>query len=253
MVIYADVVMVLNFCVDFLLLCATNRFSGHGYGAKRAALAALVGSAYALICLVVQHPVLKKGSSHLVCLAVMAMIAFGVHKSGLRRALVFVLLSVASGGAVYLLQSDSFWGTLASCGCVGGLLVAGSGRQKASVVPVQLRYGNKRLRINALHDTGNSLADPLTGQSVLIVDCRIARLLTGLSRQELQDPVGSMGKLSGLRLIPYKTVGNPGGFLLGLKFSEVSIGGVTGSRLVAFAPDILSADGEYEALTGGVL
>ncbi len=253
MVIYADVVMGLNFCVDFLLLCASNRYSGHGYGAKRAALAAAVGSVYALVCLIWQHPLLKKGICHLVSLSVMAVIAYGVSKSALRRGILFVLLSMTLGGAVSVMQTDSFWGIVVSCGCVAGLCMAGFRRPQAGVVPVQLRYADKRLEINALHDTGNNLSDPLTGQPVLIVDCGVARYLTGLSRQELEDPVSSMGKLSGLRLIPYKTVGNPGGFLLGLKLSDVKIGGVTGSRLVAFAPGKLSEDGEYEGLTGGAL
>ncbi len=255
MVIYADVVMGLNFGVDFLLLCASNRLSGYPSGCGRAALAAAVGSIYAGACLFIENSIFESGLCHVVSLVVVALLAFGVRRSALRRGVLFVLLSMALGGTVFLLGSESFWGILASGACVMGLCVAGFRGQagNSTYVPVQLCYGDRCLHITALRDTGNSLLDPVSGQSVLIVDHKVAQRLTGLTREELQDPVGAMGRLPGLRLIPYKTVGQPGGLLLGLKISNVKIGDAVSSRLVAFAPDSLSADGEYEALTGGVL
>lgn len=255
MVIYADVVMGLNFGVDFLLLCASNRLSGYPMDWRRAAVAAAVGSLYAAVCLFARCRVFDSGWMHVFSLAVVAVIAFGFRKSALRRGILFVLLSMALGGTVYLMGSDSFWGIVASGAAVAGLCVAGFAGQAGSTafLPVELHHGDKYIRITALQDTGNSLKDPVTGQTVLVVDSNVARYLTGLSREELMDPVGSMGKLPGLRLIPYKTVGQPTGLLLGLKISHVKIGNTVNSRLVAFAPDCLSTDGEYEALTGGVI
>ena len=52
------------------------------------------------------------------------------------------------------------------------------------------------------------------------------------------------------RLIPYRAVG-AGGLLLAVQCDQVTIGGKPAGPLVAFAPDRLSAAGEYEALTGG--
>ena len=42
-----------------------------------------------------------------------------------------------------------------------------------------------------------------------------------------------------------------GGLLLAVQCDQVTIGGKPAGSLVAFAPDRLSAAGEYEALTGG--
>lgn len=255
MVIYADVVMGLNFGVDFLLLCASNRLCGHAYGWRRAALAAGVGSIYGALCLICRYGIFDSEWLHLLVLAFMALIAFGFSGSALRRGVVFLLLSMALGGTVYLMGSDSFWGILASGACVMGLCAAGfrGGVGGKRFAPVELKYGDTCLRITALLDTGNDLSDPITGQSVLIVDRRVAHRLTGLSQEQLNDPVEAMGLLPGLRLIPYKTVGNPGGLLLGMKLPDVKIGGSVGGRLVAFAPDVFSSDGEYEALTGGII
>ena len=106
------------------------------------------------------------------------------------------------------------------------------------------------MRLTALRDTGNSLRDPITGKPVLIVGADIAEKLTGLSPAALRDPVRTMGSLPGLRLIPYRTVGNTG-FLLALRIPSVKIGNRQGSALVAFSPHILGSG--YQALTGGTV
>jgi hypothetical protein len=54
-----------------------------------------------------------------------------------------------------------------------------------------------------------------------------------------------------LRLIPFRSVGNAGGFLLAKRFDQVVIGGKQQSALVAFAADGLGNGGIYQALTGG--
>ena len=48
--VYLDLVMLLNFLVDFLLLLGTNRLSGFPAAPGRCALAAVFGSVYAAGC-----------------------------------------------------------------------------------------------------------------------------------------------------------------------------------------------------------
>ena len=105
--------------------------------------------------------------------------------------------------------------------------------------------------MTALRDTGNTLKDPVTGADVLVVAQQVAEQITGLNSQQLSNPVESIGVIPGLRLIPYRTVGQSGGMLLALRIQKVKIGKQWGSRLVAFAPNGLCADGRYQALTGG--
>ena len=47
MVLYVDLVVLLNFLVDLLLILGTNRLAGYPPGLKRAVPAALLGGAYA--------------------------------------------------------------------------------------------------------------------------------------------------------------------------------------------------------------
>ena len=104
----------------------------------------------------------------------------------------------------------------------------------------------------ALRDTGNSLRDPVTGDAVLILASEAAQRLTGLTEQQIASPVETLtiGTLPGLRLIPYRAVGQ-GGLLLGMKLNCV-IDGRESSTVVAFDPGGLGKETMYQALTGGV-
>ena len=254
MPVYLDVVILLNFLVDFLLILGTNRLCGYPPGPGKASLAAGLGGIYAGACLVPGLRFLGNWLWRIVSLALIALIAFGFSKSALRRGIVFVLLTMALGGAVTVLGSGGFWGLVAAAGCLCLMCVFGFrgviGGE--AYVPVELSYGGKKLRLTALRDTGNTLRDPVTGKPVLVVNSEAAQKLTGLSQQQLRSPVESMGVIPGLRLIPYRAVGQEAGMLLALKLPQVRIGTWQGSSLVAFAPEGLSSDGEYQALTGGM-
>ena len=120
-------------------------------------------------------------------------------------------------------------------------------------VGVELNMDNKRIHLLALRDTGNMLRDPVTGQSVLVVNAQTAFELLGLTRQQLRSPVETVGsgQYPGLRLIPYRSVGQANGMLIAIRLDQVKIGKWQGSTIVAFAPDGLDSEGSYQALTGG--
>lgn len=253
MQVYLDVVIVLNFLVDFLLLMGTNRMCGYPARPGKAALGAALGGIYAGACLLPGFSFLGNTLWRTVALALMSCAAFGVSKNALRRGIVFAFLNMALGGVALGLNTHGFWAITASAGIVFLLCVLGF-RGKVggqSYVPVELFYSGKRIRLTALQDTGNTLRDPVTGRQVLVVGADVAQKLTGLTIQQLRSPVETMGALPGLRLIPYRAVGQESGLLLALKLPQVKIGSWKGSSLVAFAPEGLSAEGAYQALTGG--
>lgn len=255
MLIYLDIVMLLNFLVDLLLLLGTNRLCGYPPRGKRAALSALLGCIYAGACLLPGFSFLGSLLWRTVSLVLMSGIAFGFTKNALRRGIVFALLSMALGGIALCMNSRSFWSLAASAG--GICLMCALGFQNKpgaqSFVPVELTYGETKLRLTALQDTGNTLRDPITGADVLVVGADVAQKLTGLTRLQLRSPVEFLDAIPGLRLIPYRTVGQGSGFLLALRLQEVKIGNRRANTLVAFAPDGLHSEGAYQALTGGAV
>lgn len=253
MTVYLDGVFLLNFLVDFLLLLGAGRLCGFPVKLSRAGIGAALVGIYASACLLPGFLFLGNLLWRTVSLGAMAVIAYGVSRSALRRGLVFAFLCLALGGAVMGIGKGGVVGILSAAGVLCLLCVFGfRGRiGGASYVPVELSYGEKHLHVTALQDTGNTLKDPVTGREVLVVGAEVARQLTGLTREQLRSPVESVGTLPGLRLIPYRTVGENGGFLLAMRLQNVRIGTWQGSHLVAFAPEQLSAEGAYQALTGG--
>ena len=169
--------------------------------------------------------------------------------------MVFVFLTMALGGIAALSGAVTVWSLLAAAVGVSLLCLLGFrgklGQQ--NFVQVELEYGRQRASMLALCDTGNTLRDPVTGQSVLIVDPRIAGALLGLEPQQLRRPVETVatGVIPGLRLVPYRAVGQAGGMLLAMRFENVKIGSRRQRAIVAFAPEGLGEDQMYQALTGG--
>lgn len=256
MKLYLDLAIGLNFVVDLLLLLGANGLAGHPVGVKRCVLGALLGGLYGGMCLVPGFSFLGNALWRTVCLGLMGGIAYGFHRSGLRRTVLFVFLSLALGGAALGLGSGSFLVLTAAAAVVAAVCFLGfrGGVGNREFVEVELCRGEKRLTLLALKDTGNTLWDPVTGQSVLVADARSAETLLGLTKAQLADPVGTVasGILPGLRLIPYRAVGVSGGLLVALRMEGVRIGKWTGDTLVAFAPEGLGGEGSYRALTGGM-
>ncbi len=256
MTVYLDLVSALNFLVDFLLFLGTNRLCGYPPRWGRMSLGALLGGIYGGICLIPGFSFLGNFLWRVVFLLLIGSISFGFSISGIRRTLVFLLLSMALGGIALASGNQSFWGLLwASLGLTAICVFGFRTRLGAtSYVPVELQLGEKSIHITALLDTGNQLQDPITGRPVLVVGAEIANRLTGLTGQELSAPIEtiSRGNFPGLRLVPYHCVGQSGGMLLALRIPKVKIGNWKGSSLVAFSPVNLCTDGAYQALTGGI-
>lgn len=247
---HLDVVMLLNFMVDWLLLMAANRLCDHPSKPGRTALGGVLGSMYAGICLLPGFSFMGSALWRIVALASIALIAFGLQWDSLRRGLTFLLLSMALGGITQYLGGSKFLTLIAAAtGLCGLCLWRRMGT--AGYIPVELSYGDRHIKLTALQDTGNTLRDPVTGGPVLVVDSNTAAQLTGLTADQLSRPVESIGAIPGLRLIPYRAVGTQNGLLLGLQLKQVKIGSWKGSHVVAFAPGELSVAGEYQALTGG--
>lgn len=255
--VFIDLVLLLNFLVDFLLLTGTNRLAGYPPEWGRTALAALLGGAYGGVCVLKEFRFLAGTLWRVVFLAGMSIIAFGWKRNALRRCVLFILLSMALGGVASGLGTGSF-GKLfgAALGvCVLCILGFRGKTEAAQYVPVEISYGEKHLRMTALYDTGNTLRDPVSGERVLVAGADIGRELFGLEESQLRKPVEAIVKLPvpGLRLIPYSAVGQPGAMLLAIRCDEVKIDQWRGSALVAFAPEVLGKGDIYQALTGGTV
>lgn len=250
---YLDLIVLLNFSVDYLLLLGTFLFWEERPNHLRLLAAAALGAIYSGASLVPGFGFLGGVHWRLICLGLMSAAAFGTTGGTLQKMVVFCFLSFALGGVATLVSQGGGAGVLLCAAGVCGLcrlLVGWSG--KGGLVRLNISLGEKRLSLTALKDTGNTLRDPITGEKVLVLGLPEAEKLTGLTAQQLQQPMKTLQDrpLSGLRLIPYHAVGQEGGLMLGMRIREVTINGRTAPIVVAFAPNRLG-NTQYQALLGG--
>ena len=258
MKVYLDLVVLLNFAVNYGLLRATARLTGARLAPWRLGAGAAVGALYAGACVLPGLGFLAGNLWRVVFLGLMVAAAFGLGRQQLRQGCCF--WASAWHWAAWRSACDSkasgpwFW-ALELLRCCAGCFSGGM-RHAGQLVPVSIALGSKRVQLTALRDSGNTLSDPFSGQRVLVAQYDTAERLLPIRRDQLRDPGQALEALHTqaptvkCRLIPYRAVG-AGGLLLAVQCDQVTIGGKPAGSLVAFAPDRLSAAGEYEALTGG--
>lgn len=279
-VVYLDELFLLNFVVDYLLLLAAGRLSGEVLRRGRLALGAALGAAYAGAVFLpglgfLVHPLCKVGAGILAVL-----LGYGGSPRLLRVCLVFFAVSAAFGGGIFALQLLGSRSLVLSNGVISSpldlklVLLSAAGcyvlitllfqraarhSPRRELAPAVVELGERRVALTALVDTGNTLADPVSGRPVLVAEgAKMGGLFpagTAPTREELHDPSAALERLgqAGLRcrLLPYQAVGVECGLLLALRADRVKVGGEDyGPLLVALSPTSLTGGGGYCALIG---
>ncbi len=254
---YLSVVIGLNVLVHWMLMLGVNRLSGYPQRSARYLLAALIGGVHSGLCLLQHFAFLSNLLWRCIFLCLTGAVAYGTDRSGIRRTMLFMLLSMAFSGVAAGAANGGAWSAVSGgvIFCVAGYFGMDALADRREYVEVELQKDGKRETLMALRDTGNTLRDPVSGQSVLVADAKSAEVLLGLSKQQLRCPVETVasGTVQGLRLIPYRAVGQSCGMLVAIRLEQVRIGSWQGSAVVAFAPEGLGENLTYRALTGGML
>jgi stage II sporulation protein GA (sporulation sigma-E factor processing peptidase) len=279
MTVYVDEVFVLNGLIDYLLLRVCAKLTLAPLRSGRILLAGILGGLYAVVSLLPGWTFLGNLLWRCVSTGGLCFVAFGSSPGLLRRSVVLILLAAAFSGLVLLLTELlsapaaliggavyyplSLGVLVLTAGGSYALISWGLGRlvqHGGDVEQVELTLLGRTLRFTALHDTGNTLRDPLSGCPVLVTDWQVlSELLPELSltSENFLSPQALVPRLRqekpelSPRLIPYKTVGVSHGLLLALRPEEVKISGKQETLLIAFSPVAVSDGGGYQALLGG--
>ena len=279
--VYLDELFLLNLVVDYLLLLAAGRLAGEVLRRPRLALGAALGAAYAAGAVLpfggfLLHPLCKLGAGVL-----MVVLAYGHSRRLLRTGLTFFAVSAAFGGGVFLLQtfgsrSLALDGMLSAapdlrlillsatvCYVLITLALGRVSRHSVSgeLVKAELTLAGRRVELTALVDTGNTLADPATGQPVMVAEGEKAAPLFPPGRaptaEELRDPPALLERLwaegwrGRCRLLPYRAVGIEHGLLLAVRLDGAKVGGQEWrGLLLALSPTPVTDGGGYSALIG---
>ena len=227
MVIYIDILLALNWWVDYLLLLGVRRGLGEGASAWRLAVGALAG---ALSCLVLFLPPMSVVLSllcRLFAAAVMVTVAFrrSSWRSWGRQVLVLFALSAGlaglCGALYFFLAPQGFYvfnGVVyysvpplllvaLTVVCYGVLWLSEQllrrRAPKEHRFRVRVTYGDRSVVFPCLYDSGNHLVEPFSGKPVLVVEQSVVEPLIG-------GVPGVANLPTGWRLIPYNTLSGNG-------------------------------------------
>lgn len=288
-IVYLDVLFLINFLMDLAILWATAKLGQLETSRGRLFMAALWGAGYTLALFFPQaHWLFMYGIKFLFSLGMVAIaFKFDSWKRFFITAGYFYLVAFTTAGVMlglnFFLQSPPVamnnmttgnmpypWLLvgLVSTVAVGRL---GTGYLKKSFltsllqVPVVIRFGSHLVSVKALADTGNHLVDPLTHHPVMVVEYGVLKEVLPESIQQVYESGQELLLAEGLctlqdnwwqkrlRLIPFSSVGDKSGMLLGLRPDGVFIH-IEGKLLevkdvvVAVCNKTLSSQGLYRAL-----
>ncbi len=253
--IYIDRLFLLNLIIDYFILLGSAKVCGVKLRRGRYAIGATVGALFAACSVLPSAEFLSVALIKLVFGVFMALIAFGKEEKLLRCTVVFFAVSVLFGGAVWAISLKSGANPSApvyvplsmpvlviSFGIIYALLsIVFSGTAKNAgkqTVDVLVEHGGKTAELRALRDTGNTLIDPVTGDSVLIASVQVLCKLNPKFENISPESIGEFPDYK-FRLIPYRAVGTSGGLLPAFRPEKISVDGhVCDDVLVAVSADI---------------
>lgn len=241
----------LGFMVNFLLAMGVDQFFACPVRWRLTVFAGLIGGLHAGCSLLPGFSFLGQTLWRVVFLLLSAMAAFWENGKRLRRTALFLLLHFSVGA----FAGGQWWLLTLVAALIYLLCKKGMGEQKKQFAHVTIVHQGQTVDLTALLDTGNTLTDPVSGKSVLVVDGAFAQPLLGLEYAALGAPLETFTDhfTPNLRLIPYTSVGQPGGMLLGLRADAVYVDGRLQPLMIAFAPHKIGQGKSFQALAGGSL
>lgn len=214
--VYLDSLFLLDFIMNVYMLLLVNRSLGRTATRIRILLGAVYGAA--IYCLVFLLPFFRIGVKLMAGLVLsvtgMAALTFRCKKlSQFIRSISAMAGCAFFLGGIYLFLEERFysWGMIktgilygaGTCGAaylLGSWLMERGKRKKEDHCFVYLQVGDRKMKIEALIDTGNSLTEPVSGKPVSILDYVSARQLFGGTFPEFYRVVlfHSIGKKNGI-------------------------------------------------------
>lgn len=254
--VYADLLFLINFSMDFLCLYLTARFLRLRIRPALITLAAAIGGVYSVVSLFLPFGrLLTALIDFSVCALLCGVTYFSKTKKPRQFAkeiFVYILVSMALGGIMTALfnllnkldlplqsggDSISSWLFLLLA-IVSGAAAMSSGnilRRMAArkIMNVRIVFDRKSVAFSGMTDTGNVLRDPASGKPVIITDIRAT---LPILPAEVVEAVVS-GKLDSIPSLPARYAG---------RIRIIPSVTISGSRLIiGIVPDKIILSGEH--------
>lgn len=286
MIIYADVLFIINVLMDTTLIWAAGMLLKEKIQIAKILLGASAGAAMYIITLFFPYSG-PLGQILLTIFSISLSIVISYRPKTFMRLLQITLLTVilafiASGVIISLMIMRSYWVPKTAFKVIGDafsykLLAITSllfyisikiGRKyfirtvadPKEYCDITIYIENKKVQLRALIDTGNSLKDNLTKNHIIVAEYQAVKKLIPVDDGIADDSVKMFKYLSEtdlktrLRLIPFKSIGNQNGILLGIKLDKAEIYSPKNTRIersdiiICLFGGKLDFDGKFNAI-----
>lgn len=258
--VYGDVILLENLIMNFIILFCTAKLLKHKYSWLMLAIAAFMGSLYALGSYFAYFEPFYTPLMKIIFSVFIITIAYLPHhiRDFIKLISVFYITSFVFGGAAFglfyflnglkYISYGTFYikdfpvKTLIVSIIIAYLIVKLSWgfvqhrvRREKIIMEIVILMEEKKVAIMALVDTGNALNEPLTNAPVVIVEYSSIKDLLPKDVQVIFDQdnqndfniiahiMSNSDLITRFRVIPFKSLGKENGMLLGFKPDEVQL------------------------------
>lgn len=285
MTVYLDIILLENICMNYIILLATGIINKCKISHFRIMISSLLGAIYAIITYLNIFEAYSNLIFKMILSIVMIYIAYLAKnvKKLFKELIIFYLTSFAFGGISFALlyminpsqvkvKNGVFVGTyplkvVLLGGIVGFLTIIiafksykGRMNKKDIYYDIKIKLGDKEVETKAIIDTGNFLKEPITGFPVVVVERSlmysiIPKCILNNIDEILSGNLDKMSEheeyISRIRVIPYSSLGNKNGMLLGIKADQIIIENkIVNNIILGIYKESLTKIGEYRALVG---
>lgn len=285
MTIYIDIVILENIAMNYIILLACCLIQNRKANFFKILVSSSIGSLFSILNYVLEISTVMNFFFKFLISIIMVKIALksSKYKTFLKQLIWFYIISFVFGGVSFMflffinpnniiLQKGHFVGTypikISLLGGMIGFSIIGiiSNIQKRKVedqiCDIEIGYKDKVIRVSSFIDTGNLLKDPITNQSVIIVEkeCLKSLFLDGFL-EDLESVIKGKSISTGndlikskVKIIPFSSLGNENGLLVGFCPKYIKIYGdeikIVKNVVVGVYNGKLSRNNLYTSLIG---
>ena len=245
MTVYLDVILIENVLMNYIILFGVGQILKIKMKNVRLIISSTLGAIYAVISYIGIIPIYSNIFMKILLSLMIVYIAFipNTVKTMLKTLLLFYLISFVTGGCAFALlyivspnnvafRNGVLVGTYPMkitliAGAVGFLIIQYSFainkkmlKHKDLLCDLKIKICGKTIQTKAFLDSGNSLKEPITGKPVIIIEKRELSKIIDLNK--IENFEGGDENLH-ISIIPFKSIGNQNGIMLGIKSEYVKI------------------------------
>ncbi|WP_435619357.1 sigma-E processing peptidase SpoIIGA [Thermoanaerobacterium thermosulfurigenes] len=275
--VYADVIFIENLIINYIILYLTKRFSRSNTNNAKLIFSSALGALYVILIFFSLPNIIYSLTFKIIISILMVAIAFGFNRfyEFIRVLSIFYLVSFIIGGTAFaliyvvnigirqIIIAALFFAILLTY--IGWGYISKKNIESNILYKLHIDMDNKGRDVRAILDTGNTLHDPISNYPVAIVEYEAVKELLPEKLKNVFDSMGNesifeMTKvvdddkwLKRLRLVPFNSIGNDSGILIGFIPDNLVVEGYRKSQknaIVGIYFKKLNETSDYEALIG---